>query len=72
MGKSTLGNYTNESGIELNTVEIYFKDLTPDAQKRVMEAMEIIDPSEGNFEFVPLMTLEFEVEPFPYLEENGN
>ena len=58
MGKSTLGNYTNESGIELNTVEIYFKDLTPDAQKRVMEAMEIIDPSEGNFEFVHVFSFD--------------
>jgi hypothetical protein len=55
-----------------NTVEIYFDDLTPEAQARVMEAMEIVDPSEGNFEISPLAILEFEVEDFPFKNENGN
>lgn len=45
-----------------NTFEIYFDDLTEKAQRGVMDAMEILDRSLGNFEIAPLAILEFEVE----------
>jgi hypothetical protein len=46
----------------MNTVDIYFDDLTEEAQQRVMEAMGIEDYSEGNFELGPFFILEFEPE----------
>jgi len=49
----------------MRQVEIYFDDLTEEAQTRVMEGMGISDKSEGNFEFVPLAILDYEVEEEP-------
>ena len=46
----------------MNTVNIYFDDLTPAAQQEVMDAMEITDRSDGNFELAPLAILDFEPE----------
>jgi len=42
---------------EETTVEIYFKDLTPEKQREVLEALRIKGPSEGNLDFVPLALL---------------
>jgi hypothetical protein len=44
----------------MNTVEIYFRDLTEEAKVMVMDAMEITDAGEGNFEVAPLAILDFE------------
>lgn len=51
------GNMTNE-------VEIFFSDLQPEAQKRVLEAAGISDPKEANWDLdiVPVATVSFEVE----------
>jgi len=46
----------------MNQVEIYFHDLTPAAQQRVLHAAGMNDSSEGNFEFAPLAILDYEVE----------
>ena len=42
----------------MKRVEIYFSDLNFQAQKEVMEAYDMKDPSEGNFEVVPLAILD--------------
>jgi len=41
-------------------IEIYFNDLTEDAQARVMAGMGISDSADGNFEIAPLTILDFE------------
>ena len=46
----------------MKIVEIYFSDLKPEAQKRVMEAAGMSDESDGNFEIAPLAILEYEIE----------
>ncbi len=47
------------------TVEIYFDDLTPEAQKRLMSKFETAADQE-NWETIPLAVIEREVEkPFP-------
>lgn len=40
------------------TLEIYFRDLTELAQKKVLEFEGIKSEAEGNFEIVPLFVLE--------------
>lgn len=42
------------------TLEIYYSDLTPDAQKRALEAAGISDPKEANWDadIVPIATVE--------------
>lgn len=46
----------------MKEVEIYFSDLTEDAQQRVLAAAGIKDPKEANWDndIVPLATLSFE------------
>lgn len=39
--------------------EIMFSDLNEDAQERFLEYMGMDDPSEGNYEFVPIATIEY-------------
>lgn len=46
----------------MKTVNIYFSDLREQAQQEVLEATGIKDPTEGNFEVIPLAVLEFEEE----------
>lgn len=48
----------------MNQVEIYFHDLTPVAQQRVLHAAGMKDSSEGNFELSPLAILDYEVEEY--------
>lgn len=44
-----------------NSVNIYFSSLTPEAQKKVLEAAGISDPKEANWDMdiLPLTTLDF-------------
>ncbi len=46
----------------MQSIEIYFYDLTPAAQKKVLDAAGMADPTEGNWDILPLTTLEFETE----------
>ena len=39
--------------------EIMFNDLKPDAQKEFLKYMGIKNPSEGNYEFVPIATIDY-------------
>ena len=39
--------------------EIMFSDLKPDAQKEFLKYMGIKSPSEGNYEFVPIATVDY-------------
>lgn len=39
--------------------EIMFNDLKPEAQKEFLEYMGIKNPSEGNYEFVPIATVDY-------------
>ena len=43
----------------MNQVEIYFHDLTPVAQQRVLHAAGLKNASEGNFELSPLAILDY-------------
>jgi len=38
--------------------ELYFSDLTPEAQKRLLDFWGVSDPSELNLEVVPICVLE--------------
>lgn len=42
----------------MKTLEIYFRDLTPEAQKAVLELNGIESPDEANWEFFPIFILE--------------
>ncbi len=42
------------------TFEVYFEDLTPEAQQRYLEWMKIENSDEGNFEFTPIVIFESE------------
>lgn len=48
----------------MNKIEIYFHDLTPVAQQKLLHAAGLKDASEGNFEIEPLTILQFEVEGY--------
>ena len=39
--------------------EIMFNDLKPEAQKEFLKYMGLKDASEGNYEFVPIATIEY-------------
>lgn len=39
--------------------EIYFRDLTPEAQERFLAYMDIADESEGNYEVFPITILDY-------------
>jgi hypothetical protein len=54
--------YYMGGGEKMSQVEIYFNDLTPEAKKKVMDAMGITDEKEGNFEVAPLAILDYEQE----------
>ena len=56
----------------MNQVEIYFHDLTPVAQQRVLPAARMSDASDGNFENSPLAILDYEVEGGEYVPEVGH
>ena len=51
---------TSQRGGEriVKTLEIYFRDLTPDTQKAVLELHGIESPDEANWEFYPIFILE--------------
>jgi hypothetical protein len=40
------------------TFEIYFKDLTPEAQGRFLAFEEMADPKEGNYDVFPIAVFE--------------
>lgn len=42
----------------VKTLEIYFRDLTPETQKTVLELFEIKSPDDANWEFFPIFILE--------------
>lgn len=44
----------------MKSVEIYFRDLTEEAQKEVLAAAGVQDPSDMNWEFFPITILDFE------------
>lgn len=43
----------------MREVEIYFDDLTPEAQERILAAAGLKDASEANWNIFPIATLEF-------------
>ncbi len=48
----------------LTTFEIYFNDLTKEAQERLLKELNINDPADGNYDidgYIPLAILDFEV-----------
>ena len=51
---------TSQRGGEriVKTLEIYFRDLTPETQKTVLELFEIESPDDANWEFFPIFILE--------------
>ena len=46
----------------MKTVEIYFNDLNTEAKKEVLDAAGVNDPSDMNWDFIPLAILDFEEE----------
>ena len=46
----------------MKTVEIYFKDLNPEKQKELLEAVGVSDPKEMNWDgdFAPLAIIDFD------------
>ena len=44
----------------MRNLEIYFNDLTPEAQERALAAAGIEDASEANWDCFPIATMEFE------------
>ena len=53
---------TGYKGSETKTVEIYFSDLTPEAQRRLLKGYGMKDPKEGNWDVFPVFTLYPELE----------
>lgn len=41
-----------------DTLEIFISDLTGEAQKRVLEFLDLASPEEGNYDVFPLFVLE--------------
>lgn len=41
----------------MNELDIYFGDLTPDAQAEFLEFKHLSEPSEGNYDVFPITTL---------------
>ena len=55
-------------------VEIYFDDLTPSAQKKVLKEAGIADPKEANWNIFPIATYEIEhteLNPYAGMVEFG-
>lgn len=50
----------------MNTVEIYYSDLIPTTQARVLAANNITDPQEANWDILPLTVLEYEPKGVTY------
>lgn len=46
----------------MKTVELFFDDLTEEAQQRVLEAAGMSSPAEGNWDVMPLADIDFEEE----------
>ena len=46
----------------MQSIDIYFYDLTTEAQQKVLGAAGMKDPAEGNWDVLPLTSLEFETE----------
>jgi len=55
---------SNQKDNNMNQVEIYFHDLTPVAQQRVLHAAGLKNASEGNLELSPLAILDYEKEEY--------
>lgn len=45
-----------------NSVDIYFRDLTDTAKGKVLRAAGLTDARDGNWDSLPIFTLDFEVE----------
>ena len=46
----------------MRNLEIYFSDLTPEAQERALAAAGIENASDANWDIFPIATIEFEEE----------
>lgn len=46
----------------LNNFELNFRDLTKEAQARIMDAAGINDPTEANWDIFPIVSLDFEID----------
>lgn len=46
----------------MRTFELYFDDLTPEAQARFLDAAGINDPAEANWDLLPITWMDFEVD----------
>ena len=44
----------------METLELYFSDLTPEAQARVLEFYQVEPEADMNWDVVPLVTLELD------------
>ncbi len=40
-------------------MELYFQDMTPEAQERYLKLQGITDPAEGNFDVYPIHVFEY-------------
>lgn len=49
-----------------NSLDIYFRDFTPETQEAILETAGIRDPKEANWDVFPITILTFEA------EEGGN
>lgn len=47
----------------MNQVELFFHDLKPEAQAKVLKAAGLKSADEGNLDLAPLAVLDYEVEP---------
>lgn len=46
----------------MTSVQIFFNDLTPEAQERVLEAAGLSSAEEANWDVIPLAVLDYEEE----------
>ena len=51
-------NDKKRRNVSMTTFELYFSDLTPNAQKRFLEFVGIETPEDGNFDFFPIYVME--------------
>ena len=61
------GNEGSADG--LKTIEIFFRDLVPDAQKRLLKGYGMKSPKEGNWDQFPVFTLYPELEDLNDFED---
>ena len=63
---------TNEDearNYDTKTVEIYYSDLSPEAQRRLLKGYGMKDPKEGNWDVFPVFVLYPELDDLPDLDD---